>query len=65
MLADELHRRLFDWLDQPVQRVHGREASPTISKVLERAAFAGREEVMAGIARAMAERGTPLAGAAA
>lgn len=63
MLADELHRRLFDWLDQPVQRVHGREASPTISKVLERAAFAGREEVMAGIARAMAERGTPLAGA--
>lgn len=65
MLADELHRRLFDWLDQPVQRVHGREASPTISKVLERAAFAGREEVMAGIARVMAERGTPLAGAAA
>ncbi|MFA6968111.1 thiamine pyrophosphate-dependent enzyme [Bosea sp. (in: a-proteobacteria)] len=65
MLADELHRLLFDWLDQPVQRVHGREASPTISKVLERAAFAGREEVMAGIARVMAERGTPLAGAAA
>ncbi len=65
MLADELHRRLFDWLDQPVQRVHGREASPTISKVLERAAFAGREEVMIGITRAMTERGTPLAGAAA
>lgn len=65
MLADELHRRLFDWLDQPVQRVHGGEASPTISKVLERAAFAGREEVMAGIARVMDERGTPLAGAAA
>ena len=65
MLADELHRRLFDWLDQPIQRVHGREASPTISKVLERAAFAGREEVMAGIARVMTERGTPLAGAAA
>jgi 2-oxoisovalerate dehydrogenase E1 component len=65
MLADELHRRLFDWLDQPVQRVYGREASPTISKVLERAAFAGREEVMAGLERAMAERGTPLTGAAA
>lgn len=65
MLADELHRRLFDWLDQPVQRVHGREASPTISKVLEQAAFAGREEVMAGLARVMAERGTPLAGEAA
>lgn len=65
MLADELHRRLFDWLDQPVQRVHGREASPTISKVLERAAFAGQEEVVAGIIKVMAERGTPLAGAAA
>jgi 2-oxoisovalerate dehydrogenase E1 component len=65
MLADELHRRLFDWLDQPVQRVYGREASPTISKVLERAAFAGREEVMAGLERAMAECGTPLTGAAA
>ena len=44
-LADEIQRRLFDWLDQPVQRVTGGEASPSISKVLERAAFAGTEEV--------------------
>jgi 2-oxoisovalerate dehydrogenase E1 component len=44
-LADVIHRRLFDWLDQPVQRVMGGEASPSISKVLERAAFAGTEEV--------------------
>lgn len=50
-LADEIHRRLFDWLDQPVQRVLGGEASPSISKVLERAAFAGTEEVAAGLAR--------------
>jgi 2-oxoisovalerate dehydrogenase E1 component len=48
-LADEIQRRLFDWLDQPVQRVTGREASPTISKVLERAAIAGTEEVVAGL----------------
>ena len=48
-LADELHRRLFDWLDQPVQRVTGSEASPSISKVLERAAIARTEEVVAGI----------------
>jgi 2-oxoisovalerate dehydrogenase E1 component len=43
-LADELQRRFFDWLDQPVQRVSGGEASPSISRVLERAAFAGVEE---------------------
>jgi 2-oxoisovalerate dehydrogenase E1 component len=46
-LADEIHRRYFDWLDQPVQRVTGREASPSISKVLERAAIAQSEEVVA------------------
>ncbi|MFI6357240.1 thiamine pyrophosphate-dependent enzyme [Streptomyces sp. NPDC050743] len=46
-LADEIQRRLFDWLDAPVERATGREASPTISKVLERAAFASTEEVVA------------------
>lgn len=48
-VADEIQRRFFDWLDQPVQRVTGREASPSISKVLERAAIAGVEEVVAGL----------------
>lgn len=48
-LADEIQRRYFDWLDQPVQRVTGGEASPSISKVLERAAIAGVEEVVAGL----------------
>jgi 2-oxoisovalerate dehydrogenase E1 component len=46
-LADEIHRRYFDWLDQPVQRVTGGVASPSISKVLERAAIAQSEEVVA------------------
>jgi 2-oxoisovalerate dehydrogenase E1 component len=46
-LADEIQRRYFDWLDQPIQRVHGGEASPSISKVLERAAIAQGEEVLA------------------
>jgi 2-oxoisovalerate dehydrogenase E1 component len=46
-LADEIQRRYFDWLDAPVQRVSGGEASPSISKVLERAAVAGAEEVAA------------------
>jgi 2-oxoisovalerate dehydrogenase E1 component len=44
-LADEIQRRFFDWLDHPVQRVTGGEASPSISKVLERAAIAKAEEV--------------------
>lgn len=50
-LADEIQRRLFDWLDAPVARVMGREASPTISKVLERAAFAGTEEIESALER--------------
>jgi 2-oxoisovalerate dehydrogenase E1 component len=53
-LADEIQRRYFDWLDQPVQRVTGGEASPSISKVLERAAIARAEEVVAAL-RAMTE----------
>jgi 2-oxoisovalerate dehydrogenase E1 component len=44
-LADEIQRRYFDWLDAPIERVTGGEAAPSISKVLERAAIARREEV--------------------
>lgn len=45
-LADEIQRRYFDWLDQPVQRVHAGEASPSISKVLENAAIARTSAVV-------------------
>lgn len=48
-LADEIQRRYFDWLDQPVHRVTGGEASPSISRVLERAAIARTEEVVIGL----------------
>lgn len=48
-LADEIQRRLFDWLDAPVHRVSGREASPSVSRILERAAFAGNEEIEAAL----------------
>lgn len=61
MLTDELQRRLFDHLDQPVMRVHGHHASPTISKVLERAAIAGDEEIQTGYAAMLAGMGQPLA----
>ena len=48
-LADEIHRRFFDLLDAPVRRVTGAEASPSISKVLERAAIAQKDEVIAAL----------------
>jgi 2-oxoisovalerate dehydrogenase E1 component len=51
LLADEIQRRFFDWLDQPIERVTGGEASPSISRVLERAAIARTEEVVAGLER--------------
>jgi len=48
-LSDEIQRRFFDHLDQPVLRVSGGEASPSISKVLEAAAIAGVEDIVAGL----------------
>ncbi|GAA4062479.1 alpha-ketoacid dehydrogenase subunit alpha/beta [Agromyces indicus] len=56
-LADEIQRRLFDWLDQPVQRVTGSETSPSISRVLERAAIARTEEVVAALETVRANAG--------
>lgn len=58
--VDELHRRVFDDLDQPVQRVTGAEASPSVSKMLEVAASAGPEEVAAAIRAIMAGQGKAL-----
>jgi 2-oxoisovalerate dehydrogenase E1 component len=49
-LADEIHRRFFDLLDAPVWRVTGGEASPSISRVLERAAIAQQAEIAAALA---------------
>ena len=54
-LADEIQRRLFDWLDAPVERVTGAEASPSISKVLERAAIAKTDEVVTALRSIAAE----------
>jgi 2-oxoisovalerate dehydrogenase E1 component len=60
LLTDEIQRRFFDWLDAPVGRIVGGEASPVVSKVLERAAFVGEEEIRAGFIRAFAEIGVHL-----
>lgn len=44
-LVDEIQRRFFDYLDQPVKRVTGAWAPPTVSRVLERAALAGEDDI--------------------
>ena len=56
-LADEIQRRFFDHLDQPVLRVSGGEASPSISKVLEAAAIAGVDDIVSGIEQARINAG--------
>jgi 2-oxoisovalerate dehydrogenase E1 component len=60
LLAAEIQNRCFDWLDQPVQRVHGGEASPSISKVLEAAACARPADIERGLRQVMADQGRPL-----
>ncbi|TPI38036.1 MFS transporter [Mesorhizobium sp. B3-1-9] len=60
LLAAEIQNRCFDWLDQPVQRVHGGEASPSISKVLEGAACARPADIERGLRQVMADQGRPL-----
>ena len=56
-LSDEIQRRYFDHLDQPVVRVSGGEASPSISKVLEAAAIAGVQDIVAGLEQARTNAG--------
>jgi 2-oxoisovalerate dehydrogenase E1 component len=56
-LADELQRRCFDWLDAPVERITGKVASPSISKVLERASTAHTEDVVARLGELLEGRG--------
>ncbi|GAA5056344.1 2-oxoisovalerate dehydrogenase E1 component [Thermocatellispora tengchongensis] len=56
-LADEIQRRYFDWLDLPVERVTGAEASPSISRVLEAAAIAQVDDIVAALKRCRAAIG--------
>jgi 2-oxoisovalerate dehydrogenase E1 component len=60
LLAEQIQLRCFDWLDQPVKRVHGGEASPSISKVLEAAACAGPSEITSMMHEMMADQGHPM-----
>jgi len=61
MVTDELQRRYFDYLDQPVKRIHGGEASPSVSRVLERSAFVGEEEIRSGFANMITDMGRSYA----
>jgi len=56
-IADEIQRKFFDYLDQPVKRVTGRWSPPTVSKVLEEAALANGHDVEAGISDLLADSG--------
>jgi 2-oxoisovalerate dehydrogenase E1 component len=55
LIADEIQRRYFDYLDQPVKRVTGRWAPPVVSQALERAALAGEDDVRSLIQDMLAE----------
>ena len=48
-IVQEAQERLFDWLDHEIIRVSGTNAAPVVSKVLEKAALAGVDEVIAGL----------------
>jgi len=60
LISDEIQSRFFDELDQPVKRIYGGLASPSVSAVLERAAIVGMEELQAGYLRMLADQGLPL-----
>jgi len=52
-IVQEGQERLFDWLDHPILRVSGSRSAPVVSKILEQAALAGVDEVVAGLAALM------------
>ena len=48
-IVQEGQERLFDWLDHQILRVSGTQSAPVVSKILEQAALAGVDDVVAGI----------------
>jgi 2-oxoisovalerate dehydrogenase E1 component len=57
MLADEVQRRFMDYLDQPVKRVHGGEASPSVSRVLEQATIVKADDLRRAFEGVLADKG--------
>jgi len=56
-IASDAQSRLFDWLDHEIVHVTGVNASPVVSKVLERAALAGAAEVETALRDMESRRG--------
>ncbi|MBP6018085.1 MAG: 2-oxoisovalerate dehydrogenase [Burkholderiaceae bacterium] len=56
-IADEIQRRFFDYLDQPVKRVTGKWAPPVVSKELEKAALASSNDIDAMISELLNDSG--------
>ncbi|MFP6689025.1 MAG: transketolase C-terminal domain-containing protein, partial [Alphaproteobacteria bacterium] len=54
-IVQEGQERLFDWLDHQILRVSGTQSAPVVSKILEQAALAGVDEVVAGIHAVMGD----------
>ena len=48
-IVSDAQARLFDWLDHEIVHITGSNASPVVSKVLERAALASAESVAAAL----------------
>jgi 2-oxoisovalerate dehydrogenase E1 component len=48
-LIDRIQRECFDFLDNEILHISGTHSSPVVSKVLERAALARREEFAVGL----------------
>lgn len=48
-IVQEAQERLFDWLDHEILRVSGTHSAPVVSKVLEQAALANVDDVVAGL----------------
>lgn len=59
-ISDEIQRRFFDYLDQPVKRVTGKWAPPVVSKPLESAALAGNKELELMIRELLNDSGLSL-----
>jgi 2-oxoisovalerate dehydrogenase E1 component len=59
-LSDEIQRRFFDYLDQPIKRVVGGEGSPSVSKALEHATVAGRDEILERFSEMLSDQGLPV-----
>ena len=55
-IVQEAQEKLFDWLDHEILRVSGSQAAPVVSKVIEKAALAGVDEVVAGLTALMGRK---------